>query len=83
MERWTIWQMHLPTRHAVALDILEEVARRCELRGGQIRNAVVHASLLALDDRGIMTSAHLTGAVQREYRRINAICPLRIGELVG
>jgi len=30
---------------------LDDVARRCELRGGQIRNAVLHASLLALDTR--------------------------------
>jgi hypothetical protein len=76
-ERWAIWQTHLPVRHAIDPGFLEDVARHCELRGGQIRNAVLHAALLALDDGGIVTSTHVGMAVQREYRKVNAICPLR------
>jgi hypothetical protein len=57
--------------------VLEEVAHRCALTGGQIRNAVVHASLLALDDGEVVTAGHLECAVQREYRKAGAVCPLR------
>jgi len=76
-ERWTIWQLHLPAEHRVAESLLQEVAARCPLSGGQIRNAVLHASLLALDDGQAVTSAHLHTAVAREYRKLGAMCPLR------
>jgi SpoVK/Ycf46/Vps4 family AAA+-type ATPase len=76
-ERWTIWQLHLAATHAIDAALLREVASRCMLTGGQIRNAVLHASLLALDDGGVVTSAHLEAAVQREYRKAGAVCPLR------
>jgi hypothetical protein len=76
-ELWAIWQLHLPLEHAVDESLLNEVARRCSLSGGQIRNAVLHASLLALNDGGALSSAHLEAAVQREYRKAGAVCPLR------
>jgi len=76
-ERWQIWRLHLPASHAVETEALEEIAQRCALTGGQIRNAVLHASLLALDGGGSVTSAHLLAAVQREYRKAGAVCPLR------
>jgi hypothetical protein len=76
-ERWTIWQLHLPVDHAIDLSLLREVAVRCILTGGQIRNAVLHASLLGLNDGGVMTSEHVEIAVQREYRKMGAVCPLR------
>jgi hypothetical protein len=76
-ERWSIWQLHLPATHAVDDALLREVVGRCTLTGGQIRNAVLHASLLALDDGKIITSTHLEAAVQREYRKSGAVCPLR------
>lgn len=76
-ERWAIWQLHLPPAHAVQSAFLEQVAQRCILSGGQIRNAVLQASLLALDDGGIVTSLHLEAAIQREYSKAGAVCPLR------
>ena len=76
-ERWQIWRLHLPAAHAVDAAALEEIAQRCALTGGQIRNAVLHASLLSLDDGQVITSAHLEAAVQREYRKAGAVCPLR------
>jgi len=80
-ERWQIWRLHLPASHAVDAEALEEIARRCALTGGQIRNAVLHASLLALDGGGAVTSTHLEAAVQREYRKAGAVCPLRASGL--
>ncbi|HEY6190253.1 MAG TPA: ATP-binding protein [Pyrinomonadaceae bacterium] len=78
-ERWAIWQLHLPQAHTVDDELLDEVAERCVLSGGQIRNAVLHASLLALDDGGAeVNSTHLLAAVRREYRKAGAVCPLRL-----
>ncbi|HET6980073.1 MAG TPA: ATP-binding protein [Pyrinomonadaceae bacterium] len=76
-ERWAIWQMHLPVNHAIDHPFLEEVAGRCRLSGGEIRNAALHASLLALDNGGIVTAAYLEAAIQREYRKSGGVCPLR------
>jgi SpoVK/Ycf46/Vps4 family AAA+-type ATPase len=76
-ERWNIWQLHLPELHSVQYSLLEEVAQRCEMTGGQIRNAILHASLMALNNGGMMNSAHLESAVKREYQKSGAVCPLR------
>jgi hypothetical protein len=38
---------------------------------------VLHASLLALDEDGVLTAEHLELAVRREYRKAGAVCPLR------
>jgi hypothetical protein len=80
-ERWAIWQMHLPVNHAIDYSLLEDVAGRCKLSGGQIRNAALHASLLALDNGGIVTSAYLEAAIQREYRKSGGVCPLPPSEV--
>jgi hypothetical protein len=76
-ERWLIWQSHLPESHTVSPAFLEEVAGRCALTGGQIRNAALHAVLLALGDNAQVSDTHLEAAVQREYRKAGASCPLR------
>ncbi len=76
-ERWSIWKMHLPGEHRVDDVVLSEIAGRCVMTGGQIRNAALHASVLALEDGGALTSAHVETAVQREYRKLGAVCPLR------
>jgi hypothetical protein len=79
-ERWAIWQMHLPADHRVQSTLLDEISQRCELNGGQIRNAVLYASSLALDDdttAGVVKTPHLETAVRNEYRKTGAVCPLR------
>ncbi|HLK69162.1 MAG TPA: AAA family ATPase [Bryobacteraceae bacterium] len=76
-ERWSIWQMHLPEGHEIDASLLTEISGRCLLSGGQIRNAALHASVLALEDGGVMKSAHVESAVHREYRKLGAVCPLR------
>jgi hypothetical protein len=76
-ERWYIWQLHLPATHSVPQSLLNEIAYRCTLNGGQIRNAVLHASLLAVDAKRDINGPDLEAAVQREYRKSGAVCPLR------
>ena len=76
-ERWAIWQMHLPSEHCVDLEVLHAAAQRCALSGAQIRNAALHAALLALDGSVPVGSAHLEAAVAREYRKQGGMSPLR------
>ena len=76
-ERWSIWQLHLPEEHSVPVDLLREISVRCNMTGGQIRNAVVHATFLSLEDLGKVSAEHLDKAIQREYRKAGAVCPLR------
>jgi hypothetical protein len=76
-ERWAIWQGHLPGDHTVDPKFLRDLASRCSLTGGQIRNAALHAMMLALDDGGSIQNRHLEAAVQREYRKAGGVCPLR------
>ncbi len=76
-ERWDLWQLHLPRGHAVADDFLNELASRCVLSGGQIRNVVQHASLQALPLGRDLDAALLEAAVRREYRKAGGVRPLR------
>ena len=78
-ERLAIWQLHLPAAHRVGAARLQEVARYCALTGGQIRNAALHASLLAVEAGrgGLVEDADLEAAVRREYRKAGASFPLQ------
>jgi SpoVK/Ycf46/Vps4 family AAA+-type ATPase len=76
-ERWQIWQLHLPAVHAIDQRLMAEVVTHCQLTGGQIRNATLHAVLLAVNNGGMVTNDYLESAVQREYRKLGAVCPLR------
>ncbi len=76
-ERRAIWQLHLPADHAVDDAYLEEVAIRCDITGGQIRNTALNAALLALDEQsGLVERRHLAAAIESEYRKAGAVSPL-------
>lgn len=72
--RHRLWQTHLPPGHRIGEATLDEVARRCPLSGGQIRNAALHAALLGLQQSGI-GGCELLAALQREYRQAGQHCP--------
>jgi SpoVK/Ycf46/Vps4 family AAA+-type ATPase len=76
-ERRAIWQLHLPQRHGIGGDFFDEVVQRCALTGGQIRNAALHATLLAVDEGGgVVRELHLEAAIRGEYRKAGATYPL-------
>jgi hypothetical protein len=75
-QRWQILAAHLPARHEVGDATMTEIARRCPLTGGVLRNVALHASLLAMDDGVPLADRHLLAAVHREYRRAGGSCPL-------
>lgn len=76
-ERRQLWQLHLPPNHEVRESWISEVARRCSLSGGQIRNAALHASLLALARGSTVSTTDVEQSVLREYQKMGAVCPLR------
>jgi ATPase family associated with various cellular activities (AAA) len=76
-ERRSIWELHLPGDAVVGDPFLAEIATRCQLSGGQIRNAVLHASVLALHEGSAVGGGQLDRAVRREYRKSGSVCPLR------
>ncbi|GJH13036.1 ATP-binding protein [Caballeronia novacaledonica] len=77
--RHRLWQWHLPARHRVGDEALEEIAVRCCLSGGQIRNAALHAALLCVDAGedalGSVGASELLAALRLEYRRAGQHCP--------
>jgi len=76
-ERYRILDLHLPTDHEVTHEELERLAVACALTGGQIRNAALHAALLAVEDGGPPVAGwHLEEAVKNEYRKAGAAYPL-------
>ena len=60
---------HLRRLESESIRIFREVAAECELTGGQIHNAVVYATLLALDNGGVVTAEYIDASVRREYRK--------------
>jgi SpoVK/Ycf46/Vps4 family AAA+-type ATPase len=75
-ERLRILELHLPNNHLVESDYLEQVALRCDLTGAQIRNAALHATLLALETGGSIDRYHLEEALQSEFRKAGGTYPL-------
>jgi SpoVK/Ycf46/Vps4 family AAA+-type ATPase len=75
-ERLAIWRLHLPEHHRISNTLLETIAIRCTLSGGQIRNAALHASLLALENNSLLNERQLEAAVRLEYRKAGQVCPL-------
>jgi hypothetical protein len=76
-ERFAVLRLHLPHRHEIDHEYLREVAFRCQLSPGQLRNAVLHAALLALSDDTEIAAPQLEEGLMREYRKAGATCPLR------
>jgi len=75
-ERRGIWLLHLPSEHQLGDAFLTEVSLRCRLTGGVIRNAALHAALLAAEADAPITEEALFLAIEREYRKSGAPCPL-------
>jgi hypothetical protein len=75
-QRQQLWRLHLPERHTISNSFLRTVALRCQLTGGQIRNAALHATVLALEADEPVGETFLADGIQREYTKIGAVTPL-------
>lgn len=76
VRRYAILDSHLGD-HAASDRLLQEIACRCTLTGGQLRNVAQHARLLALDGHARLGDEQLRAALVREYRKVDAHCPLK------
>jgi hypothetical protein len=76
-ERARILDGHLPETHVIDRDYLNLVATKCDLTGGQFRNAVMHAVLHAIDEDQPLERSHLDLGLRSEYRKAGAAYPLR------
>lgn len=75
-ERLAIWRLHLQVGHGVEAGFLEQVAVRCSLTGGQIRNAALKATLLSLETGEAVSDGVLLEAVRAEYKKAGSISPM-------
>lgn len=75
LTRLALWQAHLGGHIQVSDQALERVALRCNLSGGQIRNAALHAVLLAIERARAIGPGELQQALEREYRKAGQQCP--------
>jgi hypothetical protein len=73
--RFALWLAHLDPWHQVSAARLDLVSWRCTLSGGQIRNAALHATLLALEHGGAVGDTQLLAALEQEYRKAGQHCP--------
>ncbi len=74
--RYEILDRHLGP-HSASDSLIQEIACRCALSGGQLRNLALHARLLALDSGSALGDAQVQVALLREYRKIDSHCPLK------
>lgn len=63
--------------HHASRALLHDIACRCALNGGQLRNIALHARLLALERGQVPGDDLLRAAVAREYRKTESHCPLK------
>lgn len=63
--------------HRASPALLQDIACRCALNGGQLRNIALHSRLLALESGQPPGDEQLRAAVVREYRKIDSHCPLK------
>ena len=78
-QRRQLWCLHLPEDHAVGEPFLRTVSLRCHLTGGQIRNAALHATILAQETGALVEEAFvIEGIGDREYTKQGAVTPLAL-----
>ncbi|MBV9883211.1 MAG: hypothetical protein JO276_09400, partial [Sphingomonadaceae bacterium] len=78
VRRQEILRQQLGEGHCVSEALLRDVACRCALSGGQLRNVALHARLLSLEGDGAIGDGELRRAVVREYRKTGDYCPLKL-----
>ena len=73
-ERVHLWHSLIPSRTPVdpAVDF-NRIARRFELSGGNIKNAVLHAAYAACAENTIIQERHLTEAAESECRKLGLL----------
>lgn len=79
-ERRSLWQSHLGDRHRLTQPQLNQLAATVDLSGGNIRNAVLAAAVIAQNQSRPITFADVVQGVASEYRKLGRQLP---AELIG
>ena len=77
VRREAILASHLGADARVSAGLVRDIACRCVLTGGQIRNIALHARLLGLEAGDRVGDRELRSSLEREYRKLGSPCPLR------
>ena len=73
-QRELLWRAMIPEEAPVATDLqLGELARKFQMSGGYIRNAMMRAAYLAADAGGVIDNDHLFRAAQHEYESMGKV----------
>jgi MoxR-like ATPase len=73
-DRRRIWESIWPEETPRDPDLdLDFVARQFEISGGNIRNIALAAAFFAADGGGVVSTAHLLHATQREYQKMGKV----------
>jgi hypothetical protein len=75
MERRSLWQSHLGNGHSLSDGELNQLSAAADLLGGNIRNAVLTASLLARSNGGRIGYGNILEALGDEYRKLGRQVP--------
>jgi hypothetical protein len=76
VQRQRLWALHLPDHHTVSDSFIRQASLRCQLTGGQIRNAVLHATVVAVEAQTPICNTFLQEGITREYTKMGAASPL-------
>jgi len=74
-ERRALWEAHLGTAHALAPRDLGKLVSVADLTGGQIRNAVLTAAVLAREEDRPIELRDVVRALHDEYRKVGRDLP--------
>jgi hypothetical protein len=77
-QRRDIWQAHLGKQEGVGLSELNRLAVGADLNGGNIRNAVLAAAVLAQSAGRAISYADLVDGVANEYRKLGRQMPVEL-----
>lgn len=74
-DRYRIWQKAFPQATPLSQDIdLAFMAQQFKITGGNIKNIVLSAAFLAVEDSRMVTMEHLIRATKREYQKMGKLC---------
>lgn len=74
-ERRKLWQVHLGEGHQLQTKELNKIATKCDFGGGQIRNAVLSAAVLAKHRGQSIEYQDLVQGIACEYRKLGKQLP--------
>jgi len=75
LERRALWVAHLGSRHRLTIQELNLLAGQCDFAGGQIRNVVLTAAVVAHEKGGAIDFPHILHALAAECRKSGRSLP--------